>query len=289
MSENDKSFIYKSFRKMLFVIIKMALKNGMTHRELADLSKQVFVEVAAKDYGIRGRPTNVSRIALLTGMDRKEIKRIKDLLSSEDADTKTERKQDRISRIISAWHQDEEYLTPKGNPCLLMRHGEQRSFTALVKRYGGDVPEVAIFKELLRAGVIEQLPSGRLKILKRTYVPDASNPESLVRAAGVIEDIGSTLIHNLYEANTTNAPLRFERRAHNYNIKRGKIAAFRAYLEQEGQAFLERLDAWLSDNETEDADEPATRLGVGTYMIEGPTEDDEETNAERTSPSEKSS
>lgn len=260
---------------MLSVIVKIALKNGVTYRELSTLSKEVFVEVAANEYGIGGRPTNVSRIALLTGMDRKEIKRIKDLLAAEDVEQTTEHKQDRISRIISAWHQDPEYLTPEGKPCLLMRHGDQRSFSTLVKRYGGDVPEVALYKELLRAGIMEQTPSGRLKVLKRTYVPAASNPESLVRAAGVIDDIGSTLVHNLYVAAEADEPLRFERRAHNYHIKRSEKAAFSAYLAQEGQAFLERLDAWLSEHEIEDADEPAARLGVGTYMIEAespPTE-----------------
>lgn len=278
MSDSDKSFIYNAFRKMLTVIVKIALKNGVTHREILDLSKQVFVEVAAQDYGIGGRPTNVSRIAILTGMDRKEIKRIKDLSTSEGPDTKTERKQDRISRIISAWHQDEEYLTPKGKPCLLMRHGDERSFSTLVKRYGGDVPEVAVFKELLRIGVIKQLPSGRLKILKRTYVPDAGNRESLMRAAGVIEDLGATLIHNLYDASATGEPLRFERRAHNYRIMVSKISDFKAYLAQEGQAALERLDAWLSNNEVENTGEPCARLGVGIYMIESRSDKTEDGN-----------
>ena len=56
---------------------------------------------------------------------------------------------------------------------------------------------------------------------------------------------------------------------------------FRAFVEQEGQAFLEKIDAWLTEHELQtDADTTAEaaqknirrgkniRLGVGAYLIE---------------------
>jgi len=270
MTETNKALTQDSIKKMLFIVVKMALQNGLTYREFTDLCKKMFVEVAAKDFGINGRPTNISRIALLTGMDRKEIKRIKDLLTSGDFNPPSERKQDRITRIISAWYQDEQYLTPSGKPRQLHRNGDSGTFSSLVKEYGGDVPEGAVYKELLRNKIIEVTPSGRIKILKRTFVPDKSDPESMVRAATVLQDIGSALIHNLYEAHKKKQSLRFERRATNHSIKPSQIEAFRAFLEEEGQAFLERADAWLSEHETDESDDSAVRLGVGAYMIESP-------------------
>ncbi len=46
---------------------------------------------------------------------------------------------------------------------------------------------------------------------------------------------------------------------------------FRAFLEQEGQAFLEKVDAWLTEHQVSATDEPdtqLTRLGVGVYHIQ---------------------
>ena len=51
------------------------MKCGMTWKEFSAISKSVFVETATDEYGIRGRPTNISRVSVLTGISRKEIKR----------------------------------------------------------------------------------------------------------------------------------------------------------------------------------------------------------------------
>ena len=61
-------------------IASLLMRCGMTWKEFAELCKTVFVEVASEEYGIRGRKTNVSRTAILTGMSRKEVKRLRDLL-----------------------------------------------------------------------------------------------------------------------------------------------------------------------------------------------------------------
>ena len=80
MAENLKAHVIATVKSLMRPIIMLLLRNGVTYKEFALLCKSIFVEAAAADYGIRGRPTNVSRIAVLTGIDRKEVKRIRDLL-----------------------------------------------------------------------------------------------------------------------------------------------------------------------------------------------------------------
>ncbi len=51
------------------------------------------------------------------------------------------------------------------------------------------------------------------------------------------------------------------------HIPANAVPAFRDFIEQEGQAFLERVDAWLEEHEDESAPDPV-RLGLGSYWIE---------------------
>jgi hypothetical protein len=63
---------------------------------------------------------------------------------------------------------------------------------------------------------------------------------------------------------------RFERRAVNLKISPKSLPEFREFLEAEGQAFLERIDDWLSAHELSQAEAASTtgiRLGVGVYHI----------------------
>jgi len=99
------------------------------------------------------------------------------------------------------------------------------------------------------------------------------DPDKVLRAGEVLNDIGTTVVHDLIAPR--GVPLRFERRAENDSVDVQALPAFREFLEVEGQAFLERIDDWL----TRHAVEPGTtagrrvmRLGVGMYHIQTDTE-----------------
>ena len=85
--------------------------DGMTWKEYSALSKSVFVETATEEYGIKGRPTNISRVSILTGIDRKEVKRQRDLLQSDMPVLK--RKTTDATRVLSGWHQDADFIGKK--------------------------------------------------------------------------------------------------------------------------------------------------------------------------------
>lgn len=230
--------------------------------------------VAARHFGIKGRPTNTSRIAVLTGLDRKQIKAIRDSL---DADTPPEAQTtDRISRLLSGWYQDPDFSDGNNEPLLVQEKGEI-SFAELAKRYGGDIPPGALLKELIRSGTVIKTEAGLLQPATRTYIPAGNRDLSLQRATSVINDMGETLCHNLFDCKTDKGR-HFERRASNINIPTSKVPAFKAFMATKGQAFLEELDAWLSDNEaaTESERVDTVRLGAGVYWIESKSSQDKE-------------
>ena len=255
----------------------MVLRNGVIYREFSDVSKQLFVEVATEDFGIKGRPTNISRVALLTGIDRKEVKRIRDLLEAGNASSSLFQKRDRITRVISGWYQDEEYLDQNGHPRILDIHGELNSFSQLCKKYAGDVPEGALLKELENSkvvvrnkNVIDGKTTEQVTILKREFIPVETDPEATKRAAEVMTDLGETLFNNLFEAPEKLDGKMFERRASNTNINPEKYSDFKKLVNTKGQAFLEEIDQWLSDNELPEhnlKDKNGIRLGVSTFLF----------------------
>lgn len=274
MAENLKEHVIATVKSLMKPIIMLLLRNGVTYKEFALLCKSIFVEAAAQDYGIRGRPTNVSRISVLTGIDRKEVKRLKDLSFDNTTANEAQSSQDRITRLLTAWHRDTEFTSESGAPLSLPVDGDRSSFQSLVRRFGGDVPKQALLKEMLRVGVVAKMEDGRIQALSRYFFPAQSDPQALLRAGAVISELGETLFHNLYVVDETKPGLknkrRFERRASNNLIDTRHKKAFYAFLEAEGQEFLERIDAWLSDHETQNKNGTAetVRLGAGVFTIE---------------------
>jgi Family of unknown function (DUF6502) len=243
-------------------VIRLMLRLGITWKEFADLAKLKFVEVATADFGLRGRPTNASRVAILTGLDRREVSRLR----TEAADEPAMGYHSKASQILFAWHHDPDFLDAAGKPAALPVQGEGASFSELMHRHAPALPLVAMLKELKSAEAIEELADGRLRPLTRVYVPQGLPAERLRLWASVLSDVANTIEHNYSRA--ADEPSRFERRALSLKIDRDALPEFRRLIETEGQAFLERIDDWLSVHEVDGGAENAMRLGVGMYHIE---------------------
>lgn len=266
MSEDIKHASLAAFRLLLRPLVKILLRSGVTWKDAAEACKLTFVEVATRDFGLHGRPTSVSRVAILTGMARRDVSRIRQQLEAEQpADMG---RVSNATRLLTGWHLDPEFLDQHGQPKELAFDGEGASFTTLARRYAGDIAAVTMFKELSRVGAVEERPDGRLRVLKRFYMPVVMDPGMVVQAGSVMHDLGVAIEYNL--ARKAGEPSRFVGRASNTQVHAADAEAFRAWLEAEGQAFLERADAWLSEHEAK-PDAPrkhrVTRLGVGLFQI----------------------
>lgn len=153
MREKKNNQLNRTFLALMQPLARLFLRFGRGYREYSELSKAAFVSVAAEDYGVHGRPTNVSRIAAMTGLTRKEISRIRARIEAGEAAT-TERGTP-LQDIVSAWQSSEEFLDENGEPAMLPLNGERGSFHSLVRQFAGDIPEGAMRKELQRIGAAE--------------------------------------------------------------------------------------------------------------------------------------
>ncbi|RYG88404.1 hypothetical protein EON77_00670 [bacterium] len=263
-----KPLVLSALRHVLRPLVRIVLRNGVTWNEFAEVGREVFVQIAREDYGIDGRPTNSARVALMTGLSRRDVMRLKGVLTGE-------RPPDvpapgRISQILTAWHVDPRFLAADGEPAVLPGAGEGASLAMLLRHYAGDAPHVAITKELEELGLVERTVHG-YRVLAREYIRSASDPDRLRQASAALHDHATTIAWNIDASRST--PARFERMASNRALPRRHVRAFEEFVQGEGQALLSRIDQWLSTHAAAADEEPASardrpvRAGLGLYLI----------------------
>lgn len=253
--------------RLLRPLVRILLRNGVPYGSFADLAKRVYVDVAMDEFGIRGRKQTISRVSIITGLSRKEAKRVKGL--SYPKDTEAAERYNRAARVISSWVRDKRFTDSKGQPADLPIEGDGASFSELVKLYSGDVPARAILDELVRVGAIERLPDARIRLVTRAYLPKTEEDDKLSILGSDVRDIIRTIDHNLI-CNQTDSF--FQRKVSYDNLPAEALPKVRSLTASEAQALLEKMDRWLSQHDR-DINPSAggtgkKRAGMGIYYFE---------------------
>ena len=165
MQDTIHQRILSSLLVALRPLARALLRAGIGYREFAEISKAAFGDVATKDYGIRGRPTNISRVAVMTGLTRKEVRRLRN--KSESGEETDISRPMPMAVILHRWYTEAEFLDADGKPKDLEFDGAKGSFSELVRKYGGDIPPGAMRTELKRIDALEEMADGKLRVLKR--------------------------------------------------------------------------------------------------------------------------
>ncbi|MDJ0906979.1 MAG: DUF6502 family protein [Woeseiaceae bacterium] len=195
MQNDIQRQILGAFLVALRPIARILLRFGIGFREFSEISKTAFVDVASREYGLRGRPTNISRVAVMTGLTRKEVRRIREKI--EGGDQAVVVKATPLSEILHRWHAESDFLNESGRPAVLPFAGDERSFSDLVRRFGGDIPPGAMRTELKRVGAIEENERGELQVIKRTVHPKGAHEKLITALVHALYPLASTISHNV--------------------------------------------------------------------------------------------
>src|SRR5210317_1018540 len=93
--------------RILQPLVRILLRNGVSFGTFSDIAKWVYVDTAANEFGIANRKQTISRISVITGLSRKEVKRVKE--KTRPADTAIAEQYNRAARVITAWRRVRPY------------------------------------------------------------------------------------------------------------------------------------------------------------------------------------
>ena len=266
MPEADlKLSILAAYKRLLRPLVRILIRNSVSFAEFSEIAKDVYVEVAASDFQLPDKNMTQGRIAILTGLTRKEVNRLLTQKGQHRRDYASNL--NRVARLLSGWHTDPQFTGPYGLPLDVPYDlPSDRSFLELVRRYTGDMPVRAMLDELLRIGVVKEADGGRYKVLTRTYLPKADAPESLDRLGHAVRNFVETMDFNRTEREPENRL--FERTVTaDVGIRTRDLPRFQIYVRERGMFLLEEIDDWLSklDAPDEKRPEPMVNTGVGIY------------------------
>jgi hypothetical protein len=267
--------LFASLFACLRPLSELMLRSGVSYRQFADISKLAFVEEAYAQIDNSDRRGQDSRVAAKTGISRKEIRRLRDLHPTEKYEGVWlgEDTFGAAARVLHHWHFDPKYLDQEGIPLELDFDVEGISFSSLVKSCAGDIPAGAVRTELLQAGALGELESGKLKVLKRFYIPSALDEKAISTISTILFPVTSGIAHNL-DPNRSYGFL--QRVAFSDSLNAVTLEKFRSWAREKAATFVEEVDAWLAENECELAQqstEQTTKFehaSLGVFYYEGP-------------------
>ncbi len=268
MQDSTQRQILNALLQLMRPLIRSLLRAGIGYREFAEVSKAAFVDVATKDYGLRGRPTNISRVAVMTGLTRKEVRRLRDK-SAAGEETVVMRSAP-MAVILHRWYTENEFSDSSGNPIPLAFDGSSPSFADLVRKFGGDIPPGAMRTELKRIGAVEERKDGRLIALKRNVSGLDEHQRLLTGIAGVLYPAALTLAHNTDPSRKDD--MWFQRYAATKCVRSDDVARIKRISSDRLGEFTESIDDLFAAYETlydEDGQGVSERaVGVGVFYFE---------------------
>ena len=274
MGQNVKEHLRLAVRMMLKPLVKLLISQGVSHGDFSEAAKDVYVEVAIRHFDKSTR-VNQSRIAILTGLTRKEVKNVLDRAISAEPHSKIH---SRPSRVLAGWHSDPKYIGPYGVPLEIPYESagvEGPSLVDLVRTYSGDMAPRPMLKELIRVGAVVELENKNYKAVRRDFEAEALSPELVERLGKVGHYFFSTAAANIEKPEQGSG--NFDRRVYtDEGLSPESMQAFDAYIKTRGQEFLEELDNWFVAMEKNDKGKPdkrSTGLCMVHYIV---NEEDEE-------------
>jgi len=264
MSENVKKSLLAACRHLLHPLVRILLRHGVSYGEFADSVRGAYIDIAQNELVPPDRPQTESRIAILTGLQKREVVRIRNMDGNDDDAVGL----NRIARVLQGWSQDPQYLGPYGLPLEVPFEGITVSFEKLVEKYAGDVSARALLEELARVNAAVEMDDGYVRLVNRTYLPAPLDPVGLERLGNIVNYFIDTVDFNLQKKRQGAG--RFERYAMTYEgLSPEAFEQFDALIREKGQELLEVLDDWFGQYETKGGhklpNDQAIKTGVGIF------------------------
>jgi len=245
--------------------VRVLIQQEVTQAEFSEMAKRAYVDVAYDNFQIPGRKTTRSRIAVLTGLSRKEVLRLDNLRDQKRLIDKPS--PNRAARVVGGWLRDAEFTDSKGRAKVLPLQGDKSSFAALVSKYSGDITLGAVADELERTGVITR-DQNTVTLNNIGYLPKDSEIEKIKILAICTADLLETASYNI---DSEDSEERFQRQIIFNKMPQSLADEFKQHCADQSTILLTELNRFLLDRQSENTsmESSVDRIGLGVYYVEG--------------------
>ncbi len=271
-NENERTTaMVSAVRRLLKPLVRLLIAHNITLPSLTELLKEVYVEVAEKRFPIPGKRQTDSRIHLLTGVHRKDVKKLR---------TERDRKPEQSARssslgalLVSRWTGDPRYLNDQGHPLRLPKNGEV-SFTSLVEEISTNIRPRAVLDEWLRLGVVEVDPEGMVHLNTEAFVPEKGFEEKCFFLGENVRGHLEACVNNLQQE----GPSEPERNVYYDGLSRESVNELRRMAEKEGMHVLQQINRRAFELQQEDKtnSEALYQMRFGLYWHQEKEEEEGE-------------
>jgi len=229
--------LVKALRHILRPIVRLLLAKGVGYPYLSNMLKEIYVDVAVREFSLPAKTQTDSRITLLTGVHRKDVKNLRTI--ERESHTAPEAVSMGM-RVVSAWSLPP-YTNDQGQPAplpRLARQGGDVSFEGLVASVSKDIRARALLDEWLQLAIVHIDESDRVVLNSAAFIP-----------SGDLEKLAFYLGHNLHDhtaaavSNVLAAPGgHLERSIHYSGLDAETVTVLAKEAEQSGMKLLHSLN-----------------------------------------------
>lgn len=277
MSKNGynktQAALVKAVSMLCKPLIRLLIEKGITFPQLRELMKELYVEVADEQFSLDDKKPSDSRIFVLTGIHRKDIKRIR--LQNEQENQQITSSASLSGEIIARWNSMPEYLDDKGKPRQLLKSGKgnEAGFDHLVSSVSKDVRSRVILEEWLRLNII-RLKDDYVVLNKSAFVTNKEFKEMAYYLGHNVHDHLASCVSNILEQEE---PM-LERSVYYTSLTESSINKLKAIASKKGNDLLQHLNKqaiklYDADKHKDDA---TYRMRLGVYWYQKQLEQDKE-------------
>ena len=256
-------------------LIRILLRSGITFQEFGGVLKDVYVNVCAREMTLPGRRMTLSRVAIATGLTRREVAKI--VRSEGKTQWGVWSNAGLAASVLEAWHSDPQFLAPYGYPRDLKIDGTDvvPTFEDLVRRFSSEVPHEVLIGELVRVGAARILEGGMyLRVLKRTYIPTDMTAEMIQIFSQAVRRYIETVDYNL--GRRKGLEKRFDRMVYpDDGLRIVDVEIFQQEIREYLETVIQEIDQKSATYPRPERKkgEKSVQVGVGIYFYQEANED----------------
>ncbi len=260
--------VVQALTQLLRPLVRLLLRHQFTYPMLVRLLKGIYVEVAAQEFPVPGKAQTDSRISLLTGVHRKDVKR----LWRGEAEARAAPTVVTLgSQLVARWTTDVEFLDEDAQPRPLPRTSnaaDTPSFETLVASVSRDIRPRAVLDEWLRLGVARVDEQDHVWLLADAFVPEKGFDEKAWFFGRNVHDHIAACVHNLAGGD----PPLLERSVFSNDLAPASVAELAAIAREQGQQAIHAVTRRAFDLERADvaAGTATERVHFGVYFYTAP-------------------